>query len=178
MRLRSSAAPICGAAHFWPTSCSTARSSTPGVGASRIASLAWRRQLFERLATSADAGNDAARAIAAAERLVALDPTREDRARVALKIVARHRGRDAALERARLLTNLLRSELDVAPEAATRALVEEIRNGAIEPVQVEELVAADEAPIALSLLYPLPNGERVTREARRVRAARSFSWNT
>ena len=127
----------------------------------RLAGVA--AQIFERLATSADAGNDAARAIAAAERLVALDPTREDRARVALKIVARHRGRDAALERARLLTNLLRSELDVAPEAATRALVEEIRNSAIEPVQVEELVAADEAPIALS---PLPSPQRGEGDAR------------
>ena len=87
----------------------------------RLAGVA--AQLFERLAAAADAGNDGARAVAAADRLVALEPTREDRARVALKIVARHRGRDAALERARLLTNLLRSELDVAPEAATRALV-------------------------------------------------------
>jgi DNA-binding SARP family transcriptional activator/TolB-like protein len=114
----------------------------------RLAGVA--AQVFERLAASADAANDGARALAAAERLVALDPTREDRARIALKIVARHRGRDAALERARLLANLLRTELDVAPEAATRTLVEEIRSGKIEPAAPVEIVAADEEPPLLS----------------------------
>ncbi|HLH86865.1 MAG TPA: tetratricopeptide repeat protein [Xanthobacteraceae bacterium] len=124
----------------------------------RLAGVA--AQIFERLAARADADNDGARAIAASERLVALDPTREDRQRIALKIVARHRGRDAALERARLLTNLLRSELDVAPEPATRALVEEIRNGAIapavatEPVKALEVVAAGEVPL-------LPSPQRI-----------------
>ncbi len=116
----------------------------------RLAGVA--AQIFERLAAGADAANDGARAVAAAEQLVALDPTREDRARVALKIVARHRGRDAALERARLLTNLLRTELDVAPEAATRALVEEIKSGAIAPVAPIEAIAAEEAPLLPSPL--------------------------
>jgi DNA-binding SARP family transcriptional activator/TolB-like protein len=115
----------------------------------RLAGVA--AQIFERLAASADATNDGAGAIAAAERLVALDPTREDRQRIALKVIARHRGRDAALERARLLTNLLRTELDVAPEPATRALIEEIKSGAIAPVAPIEVVAADgvldEAPL-------------------------------
>jgi DNA-binding SARP family transcriptional activator/TolB-like protein/tetratricopeptide (TPR) repeat protein len=116
----------------------------------RLAGVA--AQVFERLAASADAANDGTRAIAAAERLVALDPTREDRQRAALKIIARHRGRDAALEYARLLTNLLRTELDVAPEAATRALIEEIKNGVIAPVMPVEVVA-DEA-------LPLPSPQR------------------
>ena len=118
-------------------------------------------QLFERLATRADAGNDGARAVAAAERLVALDPTREDRQRVALKIVARHRGRDAALDRARALTSLLRSELDVAPEAATRVLVEEIRSGAIEPAQALRGGRRRQRRRSERALLPLPNGERV-----------------
>jgi len=129
----------------------------------RLAGVA--AQLFERLAMHADAANDGARAVAAADRLVALDPTREDRARVALKIVARHRGRDAAVERARQLTALLRSELDVAPEAATRALVEEIRNGAIEPVQALQAVAAEEAPIEVLALPSPQRGEGDARSA-------------
>jgi DNA-binding SARP family transcriptional activator/TolB-like protein/Tfp pilus assembly protein PilF len=96
----------------------------------RVAGAAAR--IFEKLCADASARRDGERAIAAAERLVALDPTREDRQRVALKICARHRGRDAALERARRLTTLLRDELAVSPDATTRALIESIRNGEIE----------------------------------------------
>jgi len=97
----------------------------------RLAAVAAR--VFEAQCAAADADGDGERALAAAERLVALEPTREDRQRVALKTIARHRGRDAALDRARQLTALLRTELDVAPDAATRALVEEIRKGGILP---------------------------------------------
>ena len=125
---------------------------------------AWRRheqerlsdaaaRVFETLAADADAAGDGERAIAAAERLVALDPTREDRQRVALKIVARHRGRDAALDRARQIKELLRSELAAAPEAATRALIDAIRNGEIAPAQVEKPLAVPDAatpPIAIA----------------------------
>src|SRR5262249_47022308 len=85
--------------------------------------------VFEALCRKADANGDGARAIAAAERLLALEPTREDRQRTALKLYARHRGRDAALSRAKLLADLLRSELGVAPEAATRALIDAIKRG-------------------------------------------------
>src|SRR5690242_13542378 len=98
----------------------------------RLAGIAAR--VFEAQCGTADASGDGERALATAERLVALDPTREDRQRVALKMIARHRGRDAALESARQLTCLLRTELAVAPDAATRALIEEIRKGEIEVV--------------------------------------------
>jgi DNA-binding SARP family transcriptional activator/TolB-like protein/Tfp pilus assembly protein PilF len=98
----------------------------------RLAAVAAR--VFEAQCAAADAGCDGERALAAAERLVALDPTREDRQRVALKMVARHQGRDAALDRARRLTALLRTELAVAPDAETRALIEEIKKGEIAPV--------------------------------------------
>jgi DNA-binding SARP family transcriptional activator/TolB-like protein/Tfp pilus assembly protein PilF len=105
---------------------------------------AWRERERERLAdvaarvfaaqcAAADAAGDGEGALAAAERLVALDSTREDRQRVALKMIARHCGRDAALDRARQLTALLRTELAVAPDAATRALVEEIKKDEIAP---------------------------------------------
>src|SRR6266852_4997524 len=77
----------------------------------RLADAAAR--VFERLCASADVAGNGECAIAAAERLVALD---------------------AALDRARQLTNLLRSELAVSPGAATRALVDDIRNGAVGPV--------------------------------------------
>jgi DNA-binding SARP family transcriptional activator/TolB-like protein/Tfp pilus assembly protein PilF len=109
----------------------------------------WRRQeagrlsamaaeVFEALCRRADANGDGERAIAAAERLVALEPTREDRQRTALKLFARHKGREAALIRAKLLTDLLRSELGVAPEGATRALIDAIKRGEFDPAHARE----------------------------------------
>ena len=88
--------------------------------------------VFETLCRNADANGDGERAIAAAERLVALEPTREDRQRTALMLFARHEGREAALSRAKRLTDLLRSELGVSPEAATRALIDVIKRGDFE----------------------------------------------
>src|ERR1700730_2426337 len=88
--------------------------------------------VFETLCRNADANGDGERAIAAAERLVALEPTREDRQRTALMLFARHEGRQAALSRAKRLTDLLRSELGVSPEAATRALIDVIKRGDFE----------------------------------------------
>jgi DNA-binding SARP family transcriptional activator/TolB-like protein/Tfp pilus assembly protein PilF len=91
----------------------------------RMADAAAR--VFETLCAAADAAGHGEAAIAAADRLVALDPTREDRQRTALAVHARHRGPEAALERARQLAALLRSELDIAPDMKTRALVAAIR---------------------------------------------------
>jgi len=118
--------------------------------------------VFEALCRNADANGDGERAIAAAERLVALEPTREDRQRTALKLFARHKGRETALSRAKLLTDLLRSDLGVSPEAGTRALIDAIKRGDFEPAHAPDLerlavrsVAKpaglpDEAPIAFA----------------------------
>jgi DNA-binding SARP family transcriptional activator/TolB-like protein len=132
----------------------------------------WRRQeadrlaaaagkVFEALCRHADADGDGERALAAAERLLALEPTREDRQRIALQLVARRHGRQAALSRAKLFTDRLRAELGVSPEAPTRALIEAIRRGDFEPAPgsdreqptargaVEAVPAQDAAPPAL-----------------------------
>src|SRR5215470_12049844 len=95
--------------------------------------------VFEALCRNADATGDGERAIAAAERLVALEPTREDRQRIALKLFARHKGRETALSRAKLLTDLLRSDLGVSPEPATRALIDAIKRGDFEPAPAPDL---------------------------------------
>jgi DNA-binding SARP family transcriptional activator/TolB-like protein len=99
--------------------------------ANRLSAVA--ADVFEALCRSADANGDGDRAIAAAERLVALEPTREDRQRTALMLFARYKGREAALSGARQFTDLLRSELGVSPEAATRALIDAIKRGDFEP---------------------------------------------
>jgi DNA-binding SARP family transcriptional activator/TolB-like protein len=98
--------------------------------ADRLSAVA--ADVFEALCRNADANGDGDRAIAAAERLVALEPTREDRQRTALMLFARYKGREAALSRARQFTDLLRNELGVSPEAATRALFDAIKRGDFE----------------------------------------------
>jgi len=119
----------------------------------------WQRQEADRLAAaagdvfgalcrSADAKGDGEGAIAAAERLIALEPTREDRQRIALQLFARYRGCDAALSRAKLLTDLLRSELGVAPEAATRTLIDAIKRGDFEPAHAANREQCSAASVA------------------------------
>jgi hypothetical protein len=70
-------------------------------------------------------------AVRAAERLVALDPLREDWQRLALRLHARYRGAEWALARARSLADLVHREVDVPLEGATLALVDDIRQGRI-----------------------------------------------
>jgi DNA-binding SARP family transcriptional activator/TolB-like protein len=115
--------------------------------------------VFEALCRNADANGDGEGAIAAAERLVALEPTREDRQRTALGLFARHKGREAALSRARLFTDLLRDELDVSPEAATRALIDAIKRGDFEPAHTpsREQPAAQSTVKPISLPHPAPH---------------------
>jgi DNA-binding SARP family transcriptional activator/TolB-like protein len=125
--------------------------------AERLAAVAGG--LFEALAWHADASGEGERAIAAAEQLVALEPTREDRQRSLLMLVARYRGRDAALSRAKLLTNLLRHELDVTPEPATRALVNEIRRGDFVSAGAPRL--SDTAPVSPVVVH-MPSASAIT----------------
>ena len=104
--------------------------------------------VFEALCRNADANGDGESAITAAEQLVALEPTREDRQRTALTLFARYRGREAALNRAKSVTDLLRQEIGVAPETATSALVDAIRQGNFERVQFERPHGPDQAQLA------------------------------
>lgn len=98
----------------------------------RLRALAAR--VFESYAAMHDKAGGGPRALWAAERLVALDPLQEGWQRILLRLQARHRGREAALAHAKNVSALLRRELDVEPEPATTALIEEIARGAIAPV--------------------------------------------
>jgi len=104
----------------------------------------WRRQETNRLSAAAAVvfeascrhavlSGDGDGAVAAAERLVALDPTHEDRQRTLLNLLARHRGREAAMGWAEQLVELLRVELGVSPEAATRTLIDAIKRCDFDP---------------------------------------------
>ena len=94
--------------------------------------------IFEALCRNADAQGDGNAAMAAAERLAELDATREDWQRTALLVCARYKGRDLALGRAKALADLLRNELGVSPEAATRGLIEKIKRGDFDPAPLRE----------------------------------------
>jgi DNA-binding SARP family transcriptional activator/TolB-like protein len=112
--------------------------------------------VFEALCRNADSAGDGEHAVAAAERLVGLDPTREDRQRTALKLFARYRGREAALSRAERFTGELRNEIGVAPEGATRGLIEAIRNGEFEPAVAPAFEPAAAANNVEAAVAPAP----------------------
>jgi TolB-like protein/DNA-binding SARP family transcriptional activator len=97
----------------------------------RLAAAASR--LLQLLAERADQLCMSEAAMDAVGRLVAIDPLREDWQRLALRLYARHRGRQAALAYARHLTKHLTSELGADPEPATVALIEGIHQGTIVP---------------------------------------------
>jgi TolB-like protein/DNA-binding SARP family transcriptional activator/Tfp pilus assembly protein PilF len=103
---------------------------------------------------------EGSRGIAAAERLLAVDPLREEWQRLALELYAVHRGRDAALMHADRVVQLIRQELDVDVEPATRALIERIRSGGVATAVPSVVVAApapgeaDERPAAKPAVPP------------------------
>jgi len=84
--------------------------------------------LFEKYALRQDEARNGALAIRAAEWLVGLDPVRESGQRLLIRLLARFRGKDAALAQAAALTATLRAELDAAPEPETVALIDEIKS--------------------------------------------------
>ena len=106
------------------------------------------------LATQSDHLGEASAALAAAERLLAIDPLREDWQRLALRLYARHRGKNDALAQSRLFVERLRQELDVDPEPETKALLAAIRSG--------QMTTADSAaalsPIAATSSDTIANG--------------------
>lgn len=121
----------------------------------RLEAIATR--VFSDLAKQFEATGDGERAILATERLVTIDPTDEQRLRRLLILEARYRGADAALARAKELVARLKREVDAEPEAATRAIIDDIKRG-ITPSRLgphtETLRAAPEiaptAPVAVA----------------------------
>ena len=86
-----------------------------------------------RLASAREQAGEVLAAIAAAERLTAFDPLREDGHRLLMRLLAAGGRRSAALEEYKRCADLLRRELGVAPEPATAALAEAIRSGGTAP---------------------------------------------
>lgn len=83
--------------------------------------------LFERAAAHQHDQGDSVAAIEIAQRLVAMDPLREPSHRLLMQIYADSGQRAAALKQYATCAAVLAAELDVEPDAETKALLEEIR---------------------------------------------------
>jgi formylglycine-generating enzyme required for sulfatase activity/DNA-binding SARP family transcriptional activator len=133
----------------------------------RLAAIAAR--LLELQAEQSHERGHGEQALRACERLLAIDPLREDWQRLALKLTARHRGRDPAMARASRLIALLRSELDADPEPATMAFIEDIKRGAIAPApqmrRPEPIVLAPRDADSAHAAAPLPLASKPAADA-------------
>lgn len=87
---------------------------------------------LEKYTELADRAGKGVQAIGAVERLLAIDPVREDWQRLALAIYAKHRGRNEALAQAAVFEKRLQHELQVEPEPQTRELIAHIERGDFE----------------------------------------------
>ena len=91
-------------------------------------------EVLERLVTAAEEGGDAAGAIAAATRLVELDPLDEPARQRLMAALARGGDRAGAIRQYRTTVAMLERELGVAPLATTTELYEAIRDERVGPV--------------------------------------------
>ncbi|MFN8497210.1 MAG: BTAD domain-containing putative transcriptional regulator [Anaerolineae bacterium] len=94
----------------------------------------WRQrcgEMLERLIGYCEEGGDFAAGIAYAERLVALDPWREEGHRALMRLLALSGDRNAALAAYETLRRILAEELLVEPTSETRALRDRLAAGEI-----------------------------------------------
>jgi DNA-binding SARP family transcriptional activator len=83
--------------------------------------------LLSRLADYSYSTNNLQACLEYAQRLLYLDPCREDAHRVVMRCFICRRERTQAMRQYRLCETILRHEFDTAPEAATQALYNQIR---------------------------------------------------
>lgn len=113
----------------------------------RTRSRALQQAALQRTVHALAAASRHTEAIDAAERLVALDPLREQSHRTLMQALVRAGERSQALARYRRLQDALQSELGVAPSPQSAALADEIRNGdAVEPPMEAPHQGADKRP--------------------------------
>ncbi len=101
--------------------------------------------LLDHLSTA----GETERAVALARRLLALDPLREPVHRALMRLYAGQGDRTLALKQYRACREVLAHELDVAPEAETEALHEELRGGGPAPAPASSGASSKVAPLPL-----------------------------
>ncbi|MGL5361922.1 MAG: BTAD domain-containing putative transcriptional regulator [Bosea sp. (in: a-proteobacteria)] len=138
--------------------------------------------LLAKLAAHRLAQGQGDAAVELARRLVAQDPLREDGHRLLIRALAETGRRAEALAQYKELERLLRTELSVMPDPATRALIEGLRDTPAETADAAQKAAAQakhpapvrpqvansvEAPIVDDLQAAAPTVGRVKAEAQR-----------
>ncbi len=103
-------------------------------------------------------------AIATGQALVTLDPLREDAHRLLIRAFAQAGRRSEAFRQYDQLCELLRKELGVAPDAATRQLIDSLREAPKKKLSAPVAVEEPAASAALAML-PQSDSAAMTREA-------------
>ena len=147
---------------------------------SRLASSACDTLL--RLALLRSRAGDAARAIAAAQRLLSLDPLREDGHRILMELYAAEGRQSDALRQFASCREIMRRELGVEPDRETLALVERIKTRMVaapspstpakEPGPVQPTIAGTPAVRPEHALSEPAEAEAVGEDTRHVALAR------
>jgi DNA-binding SARP family transcriptional activator len=123
--------------------------------------------VLERLAAAAEDGGDVETALAWTRRRVALDPLAEDAQRELIRRLVARGDRAGAVEAYAKLRERLRRELGISPSAATRELVERLRDEPQPPVRpAERTVRGSAGPGAAwepGRPFPLPSRLRLER---------------
>jgi TolB-like protein len=107
-------------------------------------------EVLYRLAAGRQQAGEIAQAIPVAERLVEIDPLREDGHRLLMQLLTAAGRRDTALTQYARCVDLLRRDLGVAPEPASAALAASIRGGEAPAAQAAAAMTAPARP-ALAL---------------------------
>jgi WD40 repeat protein/DNA-binding SARP family transcriptional activator len=124
--------------------------------------------VLHRLAATCTRQGDYNSASSYLNRLLALEPWREEAHRQLMQLLALSGQRSAALNQYEVMRRVLESELGVAPEAETQALYEQIRSGALSDKVArwqesalsgakgdKVIVSGDNAAVTLSPAHPV-----------------------
>jgi DNA-binding SARP family transcriptional activator/TolB-like protein/Tfp pilus assembly protein PilF len=133
-------------------------------------------RVFEARAKLADARGEGEEAIQAVERLLALDPLRENWQRLALQLYARYRGRARAVGHADEFVTLLKTRLGVEPEPATKIAIDGIRRQDANFIAPQDSLPHEDAGEFDASLANAPSGIRNARPTGTLAAAVARAW--
>lgn len=109
---------------------------------------------MERLVTHYAEAGDGKTAIETAQRLLALDPVREEAHRMLMRLHHQHGSRTAALKQYQICEEILRRELDIEPEAETVRLHAEVRSGSADVGALDGAAAPEAGSLAATTPGP------------------------
>ncbi len=121
------------------------------LGEARARMKGRAEEVLSALAEQQAQTGDSEAAIVAAQRLVALDPLREDGHRLLMRLFHQTGRRNDALRQYQACCDVVRDTLDVEPEPETTALYERIRGGepeAVSPPEPAPSARAKKTPVA------------------------------